>query len=220
VKPPVDCARTVPAPSALRFRRALIAVAAVALSVACSGRPPEDAQGYVAEIAAARASKDAAFAAGSDPVPTNRHAEVLPLAYFPIDPTYSVPAGFKPSDDPTILKMPTSTGTEREMRRVGALEFMLKGTPLKLTAFVEVGQKDLSRLFVPFTDLTTGTETYPGGRYLDLDRTPSGIYVIDFNRAYQPYCYYNPTYECPYPPPENRLKIPIRAGEKLKHPNT
>jgi uncharacterized protein (DUF1684 family) len=206
--------------AASSVNRGCFAAIALVLAAACSSGPPDDLKSYAAEIAAARASKDSAFAASSDPVPANRHAEVLPLAYFPIDPSYSVPAGFEPSNDPEVLHMPTSTGTERDMRRVGALEFTLKGTRLKLTAFVEVGQKDLSRLFVPFTDLTTGTETYPGGRYLDLDRTPSGIYMIDFNRAYQPYCYYNPTYECPYPPPENRLKIPIRAGEKLKHPNT
>ena len=100
------------------------------------------------------------------------------------------------------------------MRKVGTLEFLLKGQPLKLSAFLEVGVAD--RLFVAFTDLTSGTETYPGGRYLDLDRNPTGIYEIDFNRAYHPYCYYDPTYDCPYPPPENRLNVPIRAGERLK----
>ena len=67
-----------------------------------------------------------------------------------------------------------------------------------------------------FTDLTSGAETYPGGRYIDIDPNRTGIYEIDFNRAYNPYCYYNPTYECPYPPAENRLKIPIRAGERMK----
>jgi uncharacterized protein len=190
--------------------------AVLLLAVACSNKPPDDPKAYVAEIAAARAAKDAAFAGSSDPVPQNRHAELLPLAYFPIDPSYSVPAVLKPASDSTELEMPTSTGTQRKMRRVGTLEFTVKGQALRLTAFVEVGAKDLDRLFVPFTDLTTGTETYAGGRYLDLDRTPMGIYALDFNKAYQPYCYYNPTYECPYPPAENRLKIPIRAGEKLK----
>ena len=102
------------------------------------------------------------------------------------------------------------------MRRVGSLEFGLKAQTLKLTAFVEVGAPDLNHLFVPFIDLTSGTETYPGGRYLDLNRNATGIYEIDFNRAYFPYCYYSPTYECPYPPPENRLKTPIRAGERFK----
>ena len=47
---------------------------------------------------------------------------------------------------------------------------------------------------------TSGSETYPAGRYLDLDRTRTGIYLVDFNRVYNPYCYYNPTYDCPYPP--------------------
>jgi uncharacterized protein (DUF1684 family) len=194
----------------------LVAIPLLAAAAACSNKPPDDPKAYAAEIASARAAKDAAYAGWSDPVPQNRHAELLPLAYFPIDPAYDVPASLKPASDATELDMPTSTGTQRKMRRVGALEFTLKGQPLKLTAFVEVGAKDLDHLFVPFTDLTTGTETYAVGRYLDLDRTPSGVYAIDFNRAYQPYCYYNPTYECPYPPAENRLKVPIRAGEKLK----
>jgi uncharacterized protein (DUF1684 family) len=100
------------------------------------------------------------------------------------------------------------------MRRVGRLSFMLKGRPFTLTAFVEANETDIRRLFVPFRDLTNGTETYQGGRYLDLDRTATGVYDLDFNKAYHPFCYYNPSYDCPIPPAENRLQIPIRAGEK------
>jgi uncharacterized protein (DUF1684 family) len=199
----------------IRRANLLLTLACMVLAVACSNKPPESAS-CTADVAAALAVKDAAFAKADDPVPADRHAELLPLAYFPIDESYCAPAILKPATDTTVLEMPTSTGTQRKMHRVGTLEFMLKSQSLKLTAFVEAGAKDLDRLFVPFTDLTTGTETYPGGRYLDLDRTKTGIYVIDFNRAYNPYCYYNPTYECPYPPAENRLKIPIRAGERLK----
>jgi uncharacterized protein (DUF1684 family) len=186
----------------------------------CSSRPPETAQSYAAKIAADRAAKDTTFSKSDDPIPASRHAELLPLAYFPIDPEYDVPAQLKVIDDPTVIEMPTSTGAQRQMRRVGTLEFSVKGRALKLTAFVEVGAPNLDRLFVPFNDLTSLTETYAGGRYIDLERTKTGIYEVDFNRAYTPYCYYNPSYECPYPPAENRLKIPIRAGEKLKHPNT
>jgi uncharacterized protein (DUF1684 family) len=187
------------------------------LVCACSNKPPEDPKSYVAEIAAARASKDEAFKSGSDsPVPENRRAELLPLAYFPIEPDYKTAAALSPTNDTTVLQVPTSTGGLRQMRRVGSLEFGLKAQTLKLTAFVEVGAPDLNHLFVPFIDLTSGTETYPGGRYLDLNRNATGIYEIDFNRAYFPYCYYSPTYECPYPPPENRLKTPIRAGERFK----
>jgi hypothetical protein len=87
---------------------------------------------------------------------------------------------------------------------------------MSLSAFVEVGAPDINRLTVMFSDMTSGTETYAAGRYIDLDRTASGIYELDFNKAYHPYCVYNASYECPYPPPENRLKVPIHAGEKLK----
>ena len=69
---------------------------------------------------------------------------------------------------------------------------------------------------MPFTDLTTGKETYQAGRYLEIARSSTGIYVVDFNRAYNPYCYYNPTYDCPYPPKENRLPAAILAGEKTR----
>ena len=65
-------------------------------------------------------------------------------------------------------------------------------------------------------DLTTGNETYPAGRFLEIEPNATSIYEIDFNRAFFPYCYYNPTYECPISPPENHLQIPIRAGERLK----
>ena len=180
---------------------------------ACDGKPPENPTGYVAEIAAARAAKDAEFQRASEPVPDDKKAEFLPLAYFPVDPDYAVPAGLTPSDDSTVVEMPTSTGTIRRMRRAGALEFVLKGEPMKLTAFVEPGS---ATLFVPFSDLTSGTETYAAGRYMDLVPRANNVYVVDFNRAFIPYCYYNYTYECPYPPAENRLKVPIRAGERMK----
>jgi uncharacterized protein (DUF1684 family) len=200
------------APSRLR---GLLLCLAFAVPIACSNKPPEEPKDYVSKIASDRAAKDAQFAKDDEPVPANRKGEFLPLDYFPIDPDYHVPAALKRSDDPTIIDMPTSTGTTRKMRRVGTLEFTLKGQQLKLTAFVEVGS-DPNRLFVPFSDLTSGTETYPAGRFMDLDRTATGIYEVDFNRAYNPYCYYSPTWECPYPPPENRLKVPIRAGERMK----
>jgi uncharacterized protein len=195
--------------------RKWIACALVAGTAACASRPPDDSRDYAAKLAADRASKDAAFLAGNDPIPKSRHDQFLPLAYFPIEPEYSVPAGLKPSNDRTIVEMPTSTGTNRKMRRAGTLEFTLKGQPLKLTALNEVGE-DPTHLFVPFSDLTSGTETYAAGRFMDLNRNGTGIYEVDFNRAYIPYCYYNPTYECPYPPKENRLNIPIRAGERMK----
>ena len=111
-------------PPALSFLSVLIAF--VLLS-ACSTATLPDAKDYAAKLTADRVAKDAAFAASDDPVPRNRHAEVLPLAYYPIDPDYDVPAALKPAESSAPMKMPTSTGTQRDMRRVGTLEFTLKG---------------------------------------------------------------------------------------------
>ena len=187
----------------------------VTLLAACGSPPPVP---YAQQIQGHRTEKDAAFASASSesPVPPAERARFLPLAYFPIDEGYHVPAKLAPAPGETAIEMPTSTGQRRKMRRAGQLRFSVKGQPLTLTAFVEEEDRVMQRLFVPFGDPSNGTETYIGGRYLDLDRTATGLYDLDFNRAYHPYCVFNPTYECPVPPKENRLPAPIRAGEKLK----
>jgi uncharacterized protein (DUF1684 family) len=185
------------------------------LVAACSAPAPVP---YAERIRTFREAKDAAFASGSpeSPVPPADRATFLPLAYFPVDEAYQVPARLVPAPGGDGIEMPTSTGQRRQMRRAGQLRFSIKGQPLALTAFVETGDTAMQRLFVPFADPTNGTETYVGGRYLDLDRTSTGLYDLDFNRAYHPYCVYNPQYDCPYPPRENRLSLPIRSGERLR----
>jgi uncharacterized protein len=190
-------------------------VALGAAGAACS-RPPVP---YPEQIAAWHAEKDQ-FMRGSSqsPVPEDQRASFAPLSYFPVDPAYRIPAGLSVAEGSPAIEMPTSTGQRRRMRRIGTLAFTVNGQPLTLGAFVEADEKDLRRLFVPFGDLTNGIETYPGGRYLDLERTASGIYDLDFNRAYHPFCLFNAAYDCPYPPPESRLKVPIRAGERLAAP--
>jgi uncharacterized protein (DUF1684 family) len=182
---------------------------------ACGSKPPVDTRDYAQRIAAERAEKDQLFQQKNDPIPDAKKGGLLPLAYFPIDPSYDVPASLTPSDDATVIDMPTSTGAPRKMRKAGTLAFSLKGQALSITAFYDLTGSP-EHLSVMFSDMTSGTETYAAGRYLDLDRNPQGIYELDFNRAYHPYCYYNATYECPYPPAENRLKMPIRAGERMR----
>jgi uncharacterized protein (DUF1684 family) len=192
-------------------------VAAALVAAACTSGPsaPDEAS-YVEKIAAERVAKERMFRESSDsPIPSGRHAELLPLVYFPIDPAYTAPAALELSEDRPVFEMPTSTGKLRKMERVGVLEFTLQGNQHSLGAFVEAGTRRITSLFVPFSDLTTGSETYAAGRYLDLDPTSTGLYEIDFNRAYNPYCAYNETYDCPFPPPSNRLKVPVRAGERM-----
>lgn len=194
-------------------RRPWAGLAALAVAAACS-TPPVD---YGTKLANERARKDESFRNDSEsPVRAADRDRLLPLSYFTIDESYAVPAELQPAAERTALEMPTSTGKVRPYERVGTLRFTLHGQPLQLTAFFETGSQNTQRLFVPFADLTSGTETYPAGRYMELDPTSTGIYIVDFNAAYNPYCYYNEEYDCPFPPPENRLKTPIRSGERMQ----
>lgn len=194
-------------------RTLLIALVVASGVAACTIRPADE--DYTAKIAAIRAAKDDSFKTGPDsPVPPDKKAALLPLQYFPIDENYAVPASLEPAAERTRIQVPTSTGKIRNIERIGALRFSLQGKPMRLTAFVDVDSPQVNRLFIPFADQTSGAETYSAGRYMELDPTPTGIYVVDFNVAYNPYCYYSPEFDCPYPPKENRLDVPIRAGER------
>jgi len=185
------------------------------VAAACTSGPPApvDSQAYLKGILDHRAVKDKVFREEPEPIPVDKRERLLPLRYYPPDPTYSAPAELKLANQRPVFEMPTSTGKLRRMERVGVLEFSLKGQPMSLAAFVEEGQA-LENLFVPFADLTTGKDTYPAGRYLDIHPTSTGFYTIDFNMAFNPTCAYNATYDCPYPPASNRLQVEIRAGEK------
>jgi uncharacterized protein (DUF1684 family) len=155
--------------------------------------------------------------ADNSPIPRDKMDTLLPLRYFEPDVSYSTAAQLdlsEPGKRP-VAEMPTSTGSVTRYERVGFLRFTLKGEQYSLGAFVPEGTQRISELFVPFADGTNGKDTYAAGRYLNLVPTSTGLYRIDFNYAYNPYCAYNKEYECPYPPPGNRLKIPIAAGEKV-----
>jgi uncharacterized protein (DUF1684 family) len=194
-------------------RLAFASLLALALLAGACGKPPAS---YPDEIAAWRVTKDDFMRKSNEsPVPPDKRASFATLPYFAIDEQYRVPAALKVSPAEQVIELSTSSGVPRRMRRIGTLAFTLKGQALALTAFADIDDAQLRRLFVPFGDLTSGTETYQGGRYLDLERTASGVYDLDFNRAYHPFCVFDSKYECPVPPRENRLSVPIRAGEKL-----
>ena len=186
----------------------------VLAAAACAPTPHEE--DYAAKIAAVREAKDDGFKNSPDsPIPADKKSSLLPLNYFPIDESYAVPATLEQLAERTRIQVPTSTGKIRNMERIGTLKFLLQGKTMQLTAFMDVDSPQVNRLFVPFADQTSGKETYPAGRYMELDPTATGIYVVDFNVAYNPYCYYNAEFDCPYPPKENRLDTEIRAGERV-----
>lgn len=143
------------------------------------------------------------------------------LSFFPIDKTYRVEARFERRENSPWFLMETS-GTMKKMYRVyGTLTFTLRDTVQRLNVYQSQSlmQTDQYRnyLFIPFTDATSGRETYSVGRYYDLlaDEIVYGKVTIDFNKVYNPYCaYISGVYNCPIPPKENHLSVAITAGEK------
>ena len=181
------------------------------LAAACGPSAPDDSN-YLARLVEDRAYKDDFLKNSPDSrVPLDRRAWMVPLRYYDPDLSYRVPAQLDFLDEQPIVEVPTSSGEMREMLHIGHLEFVLKGDEYRLAALVSEGDG----LFVPFRDETSGGETYPAGRYLELPFSSTGIYDLDFNRAFHPDCYFDEQYECPYPPPQNRLATKVLAGEKL-----
>ena len=118
-----------------------------------------------------------------------------------------------PSPKPVLLS--TSTGKDAQFYEYALTEFTLNGARNRLLIFKAEGQQTL---FLSFKDLTNGKETYGAGRYLDIEEPTQETFVLlDFNKAYNPYCAYNDNYSCPFPPEENYLNVTIKAGEKKYH---
>ncbi|MGO3181822.1 MAG: DUF1684 domain-containing protein [Aequorivita sp.] len=140
------------------------------------------------------------------------------LEFYPIDLNYRVEAEFVRTPDEKPFLMPTTTERVPEYVKYGEAHFTLEGKDFVVNLFKSVQPYDESGfddyLFLPFTDLTSGDGSYGGGRYID-QRIPEGdTIVIDFNKAYNPYCAYSPRYSCPIPPKENDILVRIEAGVK------
>jgi len=140
------------------------------------------------------------------------------LAFFPIDSSYKVTAKFMRTPNEKPFEMPTTKSRKAIEVKYGELHFILHGKPLKLNVYqsqelkLKPGYKDY--LFLPFTDLSNGKETYHGGRYIDLKLPTNDTLIVDFNKAYNPYCAYSDRYSCPIPPKENNLNVKVLAGVK------
>lgn len=177
----------------------------------------ESGQPYAERVREQRRRKDEFFARHPrSPLPAAERAGFDGLRYFDPDPDYRVEAELREHDEQEEIVVETTGDGERRYRNVGEFRFRLGGEDVTLQAYRSPG--DEGRLWVPFRDGTSGEETYPAGRYLDLedpdDRTEDGGWVLDFNDAYSPFCAYSEAYECPLVPAENWLDVAVRAGEK------
>ena len=143
------------------------------------------------------------------------------LNYFPINEKFAVVATFIKSKGEKSFEMKTTTDRTPMYIKYGELHFKIDGKDFKLDVFQNLdlirkkGFKDY--LFLPFSDLTSGNESYIGGRYIDMKIPKGKTVLVDFNKAYNPYCAYNPKYSCPIVPLQNDLMIEIKAGVKKFH---
>jgi len=143
------------------------------------------------------------------------------LHFFDVDPKYRVVAKIEKTQTAQWFEMPTSGKIKKIFRVYGVLSFAINDTLVRMNLYQSQGlmgnDQYKNYLFLPFTDATTGLETYESGRYIDLETTDikNNEIVVDFNKAYNPYCaYVSGVYNCPVPPRENHLVVAIRAGEK------
>lgn len=175
---------------------------------------------WVADLEQRREEKDEYFRSHPhSPIPPDDREDFDGLRYYPIDEDYRFELPLEEYDEKERLTVGTSTGGEREYLRWGRFRFTIDGRRVELQAYK--AESDEDRLWIPFRDATSGEETYGAGRYIDLEasvhRTERGIWNLDFNEAYNPTCAYSEHYECPLPPTENWLEVPIEAGEKAHH---
>jgi uncharacterized protein (DUF1684 family) len=143
------------------------------------------------------------------------------LDFYPANELFFVVAKFIRTENEQPFEMKTTTARKPVYVKYGEAHFSIDGQDFKLNIYsnIELSKKKEYKdyLFLPFSDLTCGNESYIGGRYLDLEIPQGDTIVIDFNRSYNPYCAYNPKYSCPKVPLENDLKIEIRAGVQKFH---
>lgn len=138
--------------------------------------------------------------------------EFIRLHWYPVDEAYRITARFVPYSPPRTVAIPNVLGDTETETSPGYAVFTVNGVECRLEPVTEGNQ-----LWFIFRDLTSSKETYPPGRFLYADPPKDGRVMLDFNKAYNPPCAFTPYATCPLPPPQNRLKVRIPAGEKRYH---
>jgi uncharacterized protein (DUF1684 family) len=180
------------------------------------GPSPED---YAIEIGRERTVKDLFMKNESDSPFAGLKEGFQGLHYFSPDLKYKINANLVPIENKKVIALSTSDGLEKKYLEHAYAEFELDGM-LNRLLILEITDPGKYRgtLFLAFADETSARETYGAGRYLELKKVPgASSVVLDFNKAYNPYCAYSNNFSCPFPPKENVLKVAIKAGEKSYH---
>ena len=158
-----------------------------------------------------RADKDDFYARHpQSPLTPAQKRDFNGLNYFPENTALRLEVDVETSSASESIQIQTTGGQPQSYQRFGRFKFVVDGQPAELIIY-----KNENGYFLPFVDSLAGKETYPAGRYLEPEKLPNGKFLVDFNLAYNPYCAYNEQWSCPITPAENRLKVSIRAGEKI-----
>lgn len=181
------------------------------------GETRTDVDEWKRKVEAERKEKDAFFSSHPQSPLSLRDRRVFGgLAYWPPDPEFHYEVELHEHEVKQVLKVLDTSKKTRSLWRWGEFHFLLGDRESVLQAYKNDPRAD--DFFVPFRDATSGSESYGAGRYLDLKaeahHTEDGKWVLDLNAAYNPWCAYSENYACPFVPPENWLKAPVRAGEK------
>ncbi len=183
------------------------------MAVGLGDRSERPMSTYAEEVQTERSMKDQFMAHHAEsPFVAERVRDFSGLRYFPVDESFRVSARLERVEVPQEAYLRTNRDGQAAMRYLGDLLFSLEGRPYRLRVY-HAGEGVGTSVFVPFRDRTSGRESYGAGRYLTLELNEEDLYDLDFNRAFNPYCAYTEAYECPFPPVENDLPVPIRAGE-------
>ena len=157
----------------------------------------------------------------SSPLPDEEELKFKGHDFYPVNLKYRVLASLTLTPDSTPFEMLTTTARRPLYRQYAVVSFIIDDTSHQLALYEPLRQKndgeENNYLFIPFKDHTNGSETYGGGRYLDISKPDSNVVIIDFNQAYNPYCAYNYKYSCPIPPDQNHLQLRIEAGIKFEN---
>lgn len=190
-----------------------------ALITASFGQKSKTDKDYIKSVNKERKEKDKEFIdADNSPLDPKYRKSFNGLDYFKVDPYWRINARIEIYEKPDTIKMKTTTERLPLYIVYGKAYFTVNGNSCELTIYRNVGLMSKpdyeDYLFVPFRDKTSGDKSYGGGRYVDARIMEGDHVIIDFNKAYNPYCVYSKKYSCPVPPSENYLEVEVTAGEK------
>lgn len=194
------------------IRRSCVPLMLLLLVVGCG--ESDSTTSYTQQVLQERVDRDMQMREKESVLPATRRSSFQGLDYYSVDSTYRFVVPLRERSVADTMMLPENTGQIREQVRIGSVTVPLPSKAVTLAVFEGATDNPRGRRWIPFSDETNGDGTYKAGRYVDLIPTESDSVIVDFNRAYNPTCAYNPDFACPLPPAENHIDAPVAAGEK------